>query len=62
MDTFPHRKYPCNECPFRRDNADNPASQFPSERWAELRSTVRRAGIPAHLIAHEDVLILQKLD
>lgn len=37
---FPHRKYPCDECPVRRDNADNPRSKFLVERWAALRSTV----------------------
>lgn len=48
MDTFPHRQYPCNECPFRRDNANNPASQFPAERWTELRSTVRDPASKQH--------------
>lgn len=41
MDAFPHRQFPCDECPFRRDNADNPASQFPTERWAALSVTAR---------------------
>jgi hypothetical protein len=37
---MPHRRYPCDECPIRADNADNPASQFPPERWAALTATV----------------------
>lgn len=41
MATFPRRSYPCSECPFRRDNADNPASKFSAERWAALKVTVR---------------------
>lgn len=38
---FPHRKYPCDECPIRADNTDNPKSQFPAERWRSLESSVR---------------------
>jgi hypothetical protein len=37
---FPHRTYPCDECPVRCDNADNPKSKFPAERWDALRETV----------------------
>lgn len=45
---FPHRTYPCDECPFRADNTDNPDSQFPSERWQALGSTVRDADTGEH--------------
>lgn len=38
---FPHRRYPCEVCPLRADNADNPNAKFPAERWAALSSTVR---------------------
>lgn len=38
---FPHRRYPCDECPIRADNSDNPAAHFPAERWAALSNTVR---------------------
>ena len=38
---FPRRVYPCNECPIRADNADNPRSKFPAERWETLSVTVR---------------------
>lgn len=41
IDAFPRRKYPCDECPFRCDNTDNPNSQFPAERWAALETTTR---------------------
>lgn len=37
---MPRRIYPCNECPVRTDNADNPRSKFPHERWETLRDTV----------------------
>lgn len=40
-DDFPRRRYPCNECPIRADNADNPQAKFPAERWACLSQTVR---------------------
>lgn len=39
-DKFPHRMFPCNECPIRSDNIHNPQSKFPAQRWAELTSTV----------------------
>lgn len=38
---LPHRAFPCDECPFRMDNAENPAAKFPAERWAALAVTVR---------------------
>lgn len=39
-DQFPRRRYPCDECPIRADNADNPRSKFSAHRWAELTATV----------------------
>ena len=36
---LPHRAYPCDQCPFRADNCDNPASHFPAEDWERLKST-----------------------
>jgi hypothetical protein len=41
---LPHRSFPCNECPIRKDNANNPASKFPTERWQSLTSSVRSPG------------------
>lgn len=38
---LPHRAFPCDECPFRSDNRDNPAAKFPAERWRALVVTVR---------------------
>lgn len=38
---LPRRLYPCDECPIRADNADNPKSKFPAERWDALSVTVR---------------------
>lgn len=40
-DPFPHRTFPCGPCPIRADNADNPNSQFPAQRWDELSKSVR---------------------
>jgi len=37
---FPRRRFPCDECPIRADNADNPKSKFPAERWEELSRSV----------------------
>lgn len=48
IDGFPRRKYPCDECPFRCDNEDNPKSQFPVERWAALGATVRDSDSGQH--------------
>lgn len=42
--TFPHRRYPCDECPIRADNTDNPKSKFPAERWQALSVSVRHDG------------------
>lgn len=39
-DTFPRRRFPCGECPIRSDNADNPRSKFPAERWDALTASV----------------------
>ena len=41
---FPRRRYPCDECPIRADNAGNPASKFPAIRWRELTASVESAG------------------
>lgn len=35
-----YRRYPCDECPIRADNAGNPASSFPAHRWDVLSRTV----------------------
>lgn len=40
MTDFPRRHYPCDECPIRADNAGNPRSMFPAERWAMLSASV----------------------
>jgi hypothetical protein len=37
---FPHRAFPCNECPVRADNADNPRSKFRPSKWDELHGTI----------------------
>jgi len=39
-DQIPRRAFPCNECPVRCDNADNPRLKFPAERWESLEATV----------------------
>lgn len=39
-DALPHRIYPCDECPVRTDNRDNPKSQFPAERWRALHASI----------------------
>lgn len=41
---FPYRPFPCNECPIRADNVDNPSSHFPAERWEVLSSSVESPG------------------
>lgn len=38
----PHRRHPCNECPWRRDT---PPGAFPAHRYDQLRST---AGTPGN--------------
>lgn len=40
MTALPHRMYPCDECPVRRDNASNPRSKFKPEKWAALRASI----------------------
>lgn len=42
MNEIPHRRYPCNECPWRRDT---PPGKFPAERYEALRNT---SGQPGH--------------
>jgi hypothetical protein len=37
---FPHRVFPCDECPVRCDNAGNPKSKFPAAKWADLRASI----------------------
>lgn len=37
---FPRRTFPCGPCPIRADNADNPDSWFPAERWSALTASV----------------------
>lgn len=37
---FPRRVYPCNECPVRSDNCDNPRSKFPQAKWDDLRRSI----------------------
>jgi hypothetical protein len=38
---LPRRHFPCDECPIRADNSDNPKSKFPAERWDDLSASVR---------------------
>ncbi len=38
---LPRRRFPCDECPIRADNRDNPKSKFPAERWEDLSASVR---------------------
>lgn len=40
MNAFPRRLFPCDECPIRADNADNPKSMFPACRWDALSASV----------------------
>lgn len=40
MSEISRRRAPCDACPVRRDNADNPRSKFPAERWDALRATI----------------------
>lgn len=44
MDALPRRRYPCAECPFRRDTRPG---MFPACRYEALRETVGRAGAEA---------------
>lgn len=41
-DQFPRRKYPCAECPWRRDT---PPGQFPACRYDALHSTSDQSGL-----------------
>jgi len=36
----PHRRYPCTECPWRKDTRPG---QFPAERYAQLACTAEQA-------------------
>lgn len=38
---LPRRHFPCDECPIRADNRDNPKSKFSADRWEELSASVR---------------------
>jgi hypothetical protein len=40
VNELPHRIYPCNECPVRADNCDNPRSKFPAGKWRDLRASI----------------------
>ncbi|WP_199512188.1 DUF6283 family protein [Nucisporomicrobium flavum] len=41
LSDLPRRQFPCDECPIRSDNSDNPRSKFPAERWNALGASVR---------------------
>jgi hypothetical protein len=41
---FPRRRYPCAECPWRRDT---PPGQFPASRYDALQSTSDQSGLHA---------------
>lgn len=38
---FPRREFPCDQCPIRADNRDNPDAKFSTDRWNAMSSTVR---------------------
>jgi Family of unknown function (DUF6283) len=44
MSDFPHRRFPCAACPWRRDTDPG---QFPACRYDALRDTAGRAGAEA---------------
>ena len=46
LDGLPHRRYPCAECPFRRDTEPG---QFPACRYEALEQTAGRPGAEAPL-------------
>jgi hypothetical protein len=46
MAGFPHRRYPCSACPFRRDTGPG---QFPACRYEALRDTAGTPGAEAPL-------------
>ena len=41
---LPRRRFPCNECPWKRDS---PPGQIPASRYEELRATSDQSGIAA---------------
>jgi Family of unknown function (DUF6283) len=43
---FPRRRFPCGECPWRRDT---PAGAFPASRYDELRATSDQSSLSAPL-------------
>lgn len=45
-DELRHRKFPCNECPWRRDT---PPGKFPAHRYEALRNTMGAPGAEAPL-------------
>jgi hypothetical protein len=45
-DEIPHRRFPCNECPFRRDTEPG---QFPAHRYEALAETAGEPGAEAPL-------------
>jgi hypothetical protein len=47
-DRLPYRRWPCAECPWRRDT---PPGQFPACRYDALRETSGRQGFEAPLSA-----------
>lgn len=47
-DQLPRRRFPCAECPFRRDTRPG---QFPACRYEALRETVGEPGAEAPLAA-----------
>ncbi|HLJ99534.1 MAG TPA: DUF6283 family protein [Streptosporangiaceae bacterium] len=48
MSTLPHRRFPCAECPFRRDTAPG---QFPACRYDALQATAGKPGAEAPMDA-----------
>lgn len=48
MSALPRRRYPCAECPFRRDTRPG---QFPAHRYEVLRETAGAPGAEAGLQA-----------
>jgi hypothetical protein len=48
MPALPHRRFPCAECPFRRDTQPG---QFPACRYDALRETVGQRGAEVGLDA-----------
>ena len=46
MNALPHRRYPCTECPWRRDT---PPGKFPTTRYNALAATTGSPGNEAPL-------------